>query len=97
MAFGYLDGRHSRLKAHVNIPQLNVWVVIDLLGKEHSLGSIAKFTADTGASIPEHRKNKVTTDKYLIKLWQRFDEGRLDIFSFLRAAGFQYLQRSFKR
>ncbi|CAF2126390.1 unnamed protein product [Rotaria magnacalcarata] len=65
--------------------------------KEQSLASTARLRDDTGAPAPKRRKNKVITDEYLIRLWQRYDEGLLDIPSFLKAAGLRYLQKSPKR
>ncbi|CAF1374204.1 unnamed protein product, partial [Rotaria sordida] len=55
--------------------------------------SISRLRDNMGALTPKHRKNKVITDECLIKLWQRYDEGRLDIPSFLKAAGLRYFQR----
>ncbi|CAF3542375.1 unnamed protein product [Rotaria sp. Silwood1] len=46
-----------------------------------------------GAPTSKRRKDKVITDECLIKLCQRYDEGRLDIPSFLKAAGLRYFQR----
>ncbi|CAF4148080.1 unnamed protein product, partial [Rotaria sp. Silwood1] len=46
-----------------------------------------------GAPTPKRRKNKVITDESLIKLCQRYDEGRFDIPSCLKAAGLRYFQR----
>ncbi|CAF0994985.1 unnamed protein product [Rotaria magnacalcarata] len=65
--------------------------------KEQSLASIARLRDDMGAPAPKRRKNKVITDEYLIKLWQFYDEGLLDIPSFLKAAELRYFQRSPKR
>ncbi|CAF4729720.1 unnamed protein product, partial [Rotaria socialis] len=45
------------------------------------------------APTPKRRKNKVITDECLIKLRQRYDEGRLNIPSFLKIAGSIYFQR----
>ncbi|CAF1470139.1 unnamed protein product, partial [Rotaria sordida] len=89
----YLEGRHSRLKKHVNAPHPNIYVAIDLLQEEQSLASISRLRDNMGAPTPKRRKNKVITDECLIKLWQRYDEGRLDIPSFLKAAGLRYFQR----
>ncbi|CAF4342082.1 unnamed protein product [Rotaria sp. Silwood2] len=88
-----LEGRHSRLKKHVNAPHPNIYVAIDLLQKEQSLASISRLRDNIGAPTPKRRKNKVITDECLIKLWQRYDDGRLDIPSFLKAAGLRYFQR----
>ncbi|CAF4377227.1 unnamed protein product, partial [Rotaria sordida] len=55
--------------------------------------SISRLRDNMGAPTPKRRKNKVITDECLIKLWQRYDEGRLDIPSFLKAAGLRYFQR----
>ncbi|CAF1027569.1 unnamed protein product [Rotaria sordida] len=92
----YLEHCHSRLKKHVNASHPNIYVAIDLLRKEQSLASIARLRDSMGAPTSKHRKNKVTTDECLIKVWQRYDEGRLDISSFLKAAGFRYFQCPFK-
>ncbi|CAF1422642.1 unnamed protein product, partial [Rotaria sordida] len=62
------EGRHSRLKKHVNALHPNIYVAIDLLRKEQSLASIARLRDYMGAPIPKRRKNKVTTDECLIKL-----------------------------
>ncbi len=48
------------------------------------------------APTPTRRKNEVRTDEYLMKLWQRYDEGRIDIPAFLKAAGLRYFQRPSK-
>ncbi|CAF2879008.1 unnamed protein product [Rotaria sp. Silwood2] len=48
---------------------------------------------EEASPTPKRRKNKVITYECLIKLWQRYDEGRLDIPSFLKAAGLRYFQR----
>ncbi|CAF3591414.1 unnamed protein product [Rotaria socialis] len=72
-------------------------VLGDLLRKEQSLASIARLRDDMGAPAPKWRKNKVITDECLIKLWQRYDEGLLDIPAFLKAAGLRYFQRPAKR
>ncbi|CAF5078729.1 unnamed protein product [Rotaria magnacalcarata] len=61
--------------------------------KEQSLASIARQRDDMGAPASKRPKNKVVTDECLIKLWQRYDEGLLDIPSFLKAAGLRYFQR----
>ncbi|CAF3076742.1 unnamed protein product [Rotaria sp. Silwood2] len=89
----YLEGRHSRLKKHVNAPHPNIYVAIGLLQKKQSLASISRLRDNMGAPSPKRRKNKVIIDECLIKLWQRYDEGRLDIPSFLKAAGPRYFQR----
>ncbi|CAF1562887.1 unnamed protein product [Adineta ricciae] len=65
--------------------------------KQQSLASIARLRDDMGGSAPKRRKNKVITDECFIKLWQRYDEGLLDIPSFLKAAGLRYFQRPPKR
>ncbi|CAF1606933.1 unnamed protein product, partial [Didymodactylos carnosus] len=39
-----------------------------------------------GALAPKRRKNKIITDEGLVKLWQRYDDGRMDIPNFLKAA-----------
>ncbi|CAF0894833.1 unnamed protein product [Didymodactylos carnosus] len=39
-----------------------------------------------GASAPKRRKNKVITDECLMKLWQRYDDCRIDIPAFLKTA-----------
>ncbi|CAF2008617.1 unnamed protein product [Rotaria magnacalcarata] len=65
--------------------------------KEQSLASIARLRDDMWAPAPKRRKNKVTTDECLIKLWECYDEGLLDIPSFLKAAGLRYFQRPPKR
>ncbi|CAF1236699.1 unnamed protein product [Rotaria magnacalcarata] len=56
-----------------------------------------KLRDDMGAPAPKRPKSKVITDECLIKLWQRYDEGLLDIPSFLKAAGLKYFQRAPKR
>ncbi|CAF1647820.1 unnamed protein product [Rotaria magnacalcarata] len=65
--------------------------------KEQSLASIARLRDGMGAPAPKRRKNKVITDEYLIKLWDFYDEGLLDIPSFLKAAELRYFQRPSKR
>ncbi|CAM4766734.1 unnamed protein product [Rotaria magnacalcarata] len=65
--------------------------------KEQSLASIARLRDDMGAPAPKRRKNKVIIDEYLIKLWLFYDEGLLDIPSFLKAAGLRYFERPPKR
>ncbi|CAF3916162.1 unnamed protein product [Rotaria magnacalcarata] len=59
---------------------------------EQALASIARIRDDMGAPTPKHRKNKVVTDECLMKLWKRYDNGRIDITSFLKAAGLRYFQ-----
>ncbi|CAF5219625.1 unnamed protein product, partial [Rotaria magnacalcarata] len=39
----YLEGRHSRMKKHVNSPHPNIFIAIDLLQKEQALASIARI------------------------------------------------------
>ncbi|CAF4068599.1 unnamed protein product [Rotaria magnacalcarata] len=65
--------------------------------EEQSLASTARLRDDMGAPASKRRKNKVMTEECLIKLWQRYDEGLLDIPSFLKAARLRYFQRSPKR
>ncbi|CAM4802910.1 unnamed protein product [Rotaria magnacalcarata] len=65
--------------------------------KEQSLTSIARLRDDMGTPAPKRRKNKVITDECLIKLWQCYDEGLLDVPSFLKAAGLRIFQRPPKR
>ncbi|CAF1154141.1 unnamed protein product [Didymodactylos carnosus] len=88
----YLEGRHSRMKKHVSSPHLNIYIAIGLVQKE----SIARVQDGMGAPAPKRRKNKVITDKCLMKLWQRYDDGRIDIPAFLKAAGMRYFQRPSK-
>ncbi|CAF1398945.1 unnamed protein product [Didymodactylos carnosus] len=88
----YLEGRHSRIKKHVNAPHPYIYVFIDILQKEQSLASLARLRDDTGAPAPKRRKNKIITDECLMELWQRYDDGLIDIPSFLRAPGMRYFQ-----
>ncbi|CAF3767293.1 unnamed protein product [Rotaria socialis] len=81
---------------HVNSPHPNIFIAIDLLQKEHVIASIARVRDDVGAPTPKRRKNKVVTDECLMKLWKRYDEGRIDIPSFRKAAGLRYFKRSSK-
>ncbi|CAF0913176.1 unnamed protein product [Didymodactylos carnosus] len=53
---------------------------------EQSLALIARVRDDMRAPTPKCRKNKVITDECLMKLWQRYDDGRIDIPAFLKAA-----------
>ncbi|CAM4740257.1 unnamed protein product [Rotaria magnacalcarata] len=92
----YLEGRHSRMKKHVNSPHPNIFIAIDLLQKEQALASIARIRDDMGAPTPKRRQNKLVTDECLMKLWERYDNGRIDITSFLNAAGLRYFQRPSK-
>ncbi|CAF1382091.1 unnamed protein product [Didymodactylos carnosus] len=92
----YLEGRHSRMKKHVSSPHPNIYIAIDLLQKEQSLASTARVRDGMGAPAPKRRKNKVITDECLMKLWQRYDDGRIDIPAFLKAAGMRYFQRPSK-
>jgi hypothetical protein len=92
----YLEGRHSRMKKHVNSPHPNIYIAIDLLQKEQSLASIARIRDDMGAPTLKRRKNKVITDECLMKLWKRYDEGRIDVPAFLKAAGLRYFKRPSK-
>jgi len=71
-------------------------MAIDLLQKEQSLASIARLRDDLGASTPKRRKTNLISDKCLMKLWNRYDEGRLHIPMFLKAAGMRYFQRPSK-
>ncbi|CAF5012564.1 unnamed protein product, partial [Rotaria sp. Silwood1] len=64
---------------------------IDRIVQEAS--SISRLRDNMGAPTSKRRKDKVITDECLIKLCQRYDEGRLDIPSFLKAAGLRYFQR----
>ncbi|CAF1272163.1 unnamed protein product [Adineta steineri] len=82
----YLEGRHNRMKKHVNSPHPNIYIAIDLLQKEQSLASFSRIRDDLGAPAPKRRKNNVISDQCLNKLWQRYDEGRTDIPAFLKAA-----------
>ncbi|CAF1390647.1 unnamed protein product [Rotaria sordida] len=93
----YLEGRHNPMKKHVNSPHPNIYVAIDLLQKEQALASIVRLQDDLGASTPKRRKNNVISDECLMKLWQRYDEGRIDIPAFLKAAGLRYFQRAPKK
>ncbi|CAF4410779.1 unnamed protein product, partial [Rotaria magnacalcarata] len=43
------------------------------------------------------RSTRTRENECLIKLWQRYDEGLLDIPSFLKAAELKYFQRPPKR
>ncbi|CAF4922103.1 unnamed protein product, partial [Rotaria magnacalcarata] len=61
--------------------------------KKQSLAPTARLRDDMGVPAPKRRKNKVITDDYLIKLWQYYDEGLLDIPSFFKAAELRYFQR----
>ncbi|CAF0821098.1 unnamed protein product [Didymodactylos carnosus] len=70
----YLEGRHSRMKKHINAPHPNIYVFIDLLQKEQSLAPLARIRDDMGASAPKRTKKKIITD-CLVKLWQRYDDG----------------------
>ncbi|CAF4048161.1 unnamed protein product, partial [Didymodactylos carnosus] len=72
---------------HVNSPHPNIYIVIDLLQQEQSLTSITRVRDDMVAGAPKCRKNKIITDECLMKLWQRCDDGRIDISAFLKAAG----------
>jgi len=71
-------------------------MAIDLLQKEQSLASIARLRDDLGAPTPKRRKNNLISDECLMKLSNRYDEGRLDIPMFLKAAGMRYFQRPSK-
>ncbi|CAF1648627.1 unnamed protein product, partial [Didymodactylos carnosus] len=84
------------LKKHVSSPHPNIYIAIDLLQKEQSLASIARVRDDMGAPARKRRKNKVITDECLMKLWQRYDDGRIDIPAFLKVAGMRYFQRPSK-
>ncbi|CAF0956902.1 unnamed protein product [Rotaria sordida] len=53
----YLEGRHARMKKHVNSPHPNIYVAIDLLRNEQSLASITRLRDDLGAPTPKCRKN----------------------------------------
>ncbi|CAF5019083.1 unnamed protein product, partial [Rotaria sp. Silwood1] len=55
------------------------------------------ITRRPGAPTPKRRQNNVTSDDYLMRLWQRYDEGRIDIPAFLKAAGLRYFQRAPKK
>ncbi|CAF1197380.1 unnamed protein product [Didymodactylos carnosus] len=92
----YLEGRHSRMKKHVSSPHPNIYIAIDLLQKEQSLASIARVRDGMGAPAPKRRRNKVITEECLMKLWQHYDDGRIDIPAFLKAAGMRYFQRPSK-
>ncbi|CAF1480323.1 unnamed protein product, partial [Didymodactylos carnosus] len=59
---------------------------------EQSLASIARVRDDMRAPAPKRQKNKVIRDKCLIKLWQRYDDSRIDITAFLKAVGMIYCQ-----
>ncbi|CAF1649270.1 unnamed protein product [Didymodactylos carnosus] len=63
---------------------------------EQSLASISRVRDDRGSSAPKRRKNKIITDECLVKLWQRYDDGRIDIPAFLKAVGLNYFQRPSK-
>ncbi|CAF3924505.1 unnamed protein product [Rotaria magnacalcarata] len=89
-------GSAFSFKKRVNAPHPNIYIAIDLLRKEQSLASIARLRDDMGAPAPKRRKNKVITDECLIKLWQRYDEGFLEIPSFLKAAGLRYISKTTK-
>ncbi|CAF1563455.1 unnamed protein product, partial [Adineta ricciae] len=78
------------MKKHVNSPHPNIFIAIDLLQKEHVIASIARVRDDAGAPTPKRRQNKLVTDECLMKLWERYDNGRIDITSFLNAAGLRY-------
>jgi hypothetical protein len=45
-----------------------------------------------GAPTSNHRKNKIITDECSMKLWQRYDEGRIGIPRLLKATGLRYFQ-----
>jgi hypothetical protein len=53
----------------------------------------ARLGDDMGSPTPRDRKHKVITVGCLMKSWQGYDEGRLDILSFMEAAGLIYFQR----
>ena len=93
----YLEGRHNRWKKHVTSPHPNIYIAIDLLQKEQALASIVRVRDELGAPTPKRRKNNVISDECLMKLWQRYDEGRIDIPAFLKAAGLRYFQRAPKK
>ncbi len=52
---------------------------IDLLQKERSLASIARIRDGIRTPTPKRRRNKVIANECLMKLWQHYDEGRMDI------------------
>ncbi|CAF0870950.1 unnamed protein product [Rotaria sordida] len=93
----YLEGRHNCMKKHVNSPHPNIYVAIDLVQKEQALAWIVRLQDDLRVPTPKHRKNNVISDECLMKLWKRYDEGRIDIPAFLKAAGLRYFQRAPKK
>ncbi|CAF1410892.1 unnamed protein product [Rotaria sordida] len=90
----YLEGRHARMKKHVSSPHPNIYVAIDLLRNGQSLASITRLRDDLRAPTLKHRKNNVISDECLMKLWKHYDEGRIDMPTFLKTAGMRYFQRS---
>ncbi|CAF3691775.1 unnamed protein product [Rotaria sp. Silwood1] len=65
--------------------------------KEQALASIMRLQDDLGGPTPKRRKNNVIPDECLMKLWQRYDEGRIDIPAFSKAAELRYFQRAPKK
>ncbi|CAF1453892.1 unnamed protein product, partial [Didymodactylos carnosus] len=45
---------------------------------------VSPFARLRDDTAPKHRKNQIITDECLVKLWQRHDDGRIDIPNFLR-------------
>jgi hypothetical protein len=88
--------KFSKWKKHVNSSRQNIYIAIDLLQKEQSLAFIARIRDGIGAPAAKRRKNNVISDEYLIKLWKRYDKGRIDIPTFLKSARMRYFQSSSK-
>jgi hypothetical protein len=40
----YLQGLHSQMKKYVNFPHRNIYIAIELLRKEQSIGRIRDYT-----------------------------------------------------
>ncbi|CAF1614360.1 unnamed protein product, partial [Didymodactylos carnosus] len=70
----------------------NIYCTIDLLHQEQSLGAFNSVRDHMGAPQPKRRRNQQIAENSLQKLWQRFCEQKLDMVSFLNAAGTRYFK-----
>ena len=84
------------VKKHVNSPHPNIYVAIELLQKNQSLTSMTRLCDNPSIPAPKRRKNNMISEECSMKLWKRYDEGRIGMPTFLMAARIRYFQEPSK-
>ncbi|CAF1256091.1 unnamed protein product [Didymodactylos carnosus] len=88
----HVEDRYLKWKKRSTSAHPNIYCTIDLLRQEQSLGAFSSVRDHMGAPQPKRRRNQQIAENSLQKLWLRFCEQKLDMVSFLNAAGTRYFK-----